>query len=183
MNFSSFFTWKAKVGAVVILVLALIGGYLAWASHQQAIGEARATTAYNKLIAAQKKEAAAILAKETVRVATAERALQDFKNNQEVKDGGNKKTVDALSARVRALAGLAGRLRDPHADAGCGGRSDGAHGSPATGPGNSPGDGADAPGLLSAELAGLLQRLTLEADQINNAYISCRADAEAMRAR
>lgn len=172
-----------KLVAIGLMFAALIAGYFSWANHQQGIGEARATTAYNLLIDAQKKEAAAVLAKETARVVETERNLQDFKNRQEVKDAGNKKTVNNLTARLHDLTGLTGRLLDPHADAGCGGSSGGAHGSAASGPGNSPGDGADATGLLSAELGGLLQRLTLEADQINNAYISCRADAEAMRAR
>jgi hypothetical protein len=171
-------TWAIKLGAGVLLVSALIAGYFAWANHQQSIGEARGTAACNLKIDAQKKEAATVLAKETARVVATERALQDLKNTQEVKDAGNKKTVDTLSARLRDLA-VNGRLRDPHA--GRGGGGSGASSADASGPGNRPDNGAETSGVLSADLTGLLQRLTVEADKINLAYISCRADAEAIR--
>ncbi len=176
-------TWAIKVGAGVLLVAALIAGYFAWASHQQRIGEAMAIAAYNVKIEAQKKEAAAVLAKETARVATAERTLQNFKNRQEVKDVRNKKTVDTLASLLRDLAGPAGRLRDPHADSGRGGGGSGSNGPDSAGTGNRPDNGSAPGGVLSAELTEFLQRLTIEADEINNAYISCRADAEAVRAR
>jgi len=174
------FPWEVKVGAGVFLFLSITSGYLIWANHQQGIGEARATGKYNTLIEAQKKEAAIVLAGETARVVSAERALQDFKNRQEVKDAGNKKTVDTLSARLRDLA-VNGRLRDPHAGRGSGGG--GASGAVASGTGNRPDNGAETPGLLSAELSGFLGQRLKEADEINNAYISCRADAEAVRSR
>lgn len=171
--------WKPI--AVIILAMALIGGYLAWQSHQQGIGEARATAAYNQKIDIQKKEAADVLKKETAKVAAAEKALQHFKNIQEVKDAGNKKITDNFAARLRDLAGPAGRLRDPNA--GHGGGSGAPNSASPTGPGNSPDNGAEAPGLLSAELTKFLQQKMSEADEINLAYTSCRADAEAMRAR
>lgn len=173
-------TWAIKLGGWVILAAALTGGYLAWANHQQSIGEARATAAYNEKIEAQKKEAAHILAKETAKVVATERALQDLKNQQEMEDARNKKTTNTLTARLRALADGTGRLRDPHAGRGPGGGS--ATGAAAAGPGDSRDHGAEAGGVLSAELTGLLQRLTVEADAINLAYISCRADAESVRA-
>lgn len=172
--------WAIKLGAGALLFGALVAGYFAWASHQQGIGADRATAAYNAKIATQKKEAAAILAKETAKVVETERALQDFKNRQEVKDADHKKTTDNLSARLRALA-INGRLRDPHAGRGSGGGD--APGSDAAGSGNSADHGAETSGVLSAELTRLLGQLLTEADQINNAYISCRADAEAVRAR
>ena len=175
--------WAVKLGGALLLVVALIVGYFAWANHQQGIGEARATEKYNRAIEAQKREASAMLAKETTRVAAAEHALQDFKNNQEVRDASNKRATDNLTARLRALAGPGGRLRDPHADAARPGQGGGSpNGSAPAGPGNRPDNGAEASGVLSAELTGLLQRLTIEADEINNAYISCRADAESVRA-
>ncbi|MCX5875320.1 MAG: hypothetical protein NT087_03280 [Deltaproteobacteria bacterium] len=177
-----FLPWQVKVGAGVILAVALIGGYFAWANHQQGIGEDRATAACNLKIDTQKKEAATTLAKETARVVATERALQDFKNHQEVKDADNKSRVASLTARLRDLA-VNGRLLDPHADPGCGGSGSGSSGTAPAGPGNRPDNGADAGGLLSADLSRLLQRLTVEADTINNAYISCRADAEAVRVK
>lgn len=173
--------WAIKLGVGVLVGAALFGGYLSWASHQQEIGETRATAAHNMKIEAQKKEATAILAKEAAKVAATERALQDFKNRQEVKDAGNKKTVDNLTARLRDLAGHAGRLRDPNA--GRGGGGSGSNSTTPAGTGNRPDHGTEAAGVLSAELTEFLQQLTLEADKINTAYISCRADAEAVRAK
>jgi hypothetical protein len=171
-------TWAIKLGAGVLLVSALIAGYFAWANHQQSIGEARGTAACNLKIDAQKKEAATVLAKETARVVATERALQDLKNTQEVKDAGNKKTVDTLSARLRDLA-VNGRLRDPHA--GRGGGGSGASGATPPGSGDCPGDGADADRFLSAELTKFLFDQAESADKINIAYVSCRADAESVR--
>ncbi|MBU2539155.1 MAG: hypothetical protein KKH22_12035 [Proteobacteria bacterium] len=173
--------WAIKAGAAVLLVALLVAGYSFWANHQQGIGEARATAAYNKAIDDQKLTAAATLALETAKTVAIEKRLQDLKNRQEVKDANNKKITAALTARLHDLTDPHGRLRDPHADAECGSRSGGTNDSNAAGPGNSPDHGTEATGILSAELSGLLQRLTIEADEINNAYISCRADAEAVR--
>jgi len=170
--------WAIKIGAGALLFGALIAGYFAWASHQQGIGEERATIKYNAKIEKQQKEAVELLAKETARVTATEKALQASKNNQEIQDAKNTKVVAGLTARLRDLT-VNGRLRDPHAGRGGGGGA--ASGAGSSGSGNRPDDGADASGILSADLSGLLQRLTLKADQINNAYISCRADAEAVR--
>lgn len=131
-------------------------------------------------IAQQKAEAAATLASETNKTRTAEQALQDFKNTQELQDATHQKTVADLSSRLRTLANSSGRLRDPHAP-GCGAGSGGTASEAATASGDRPADGAQAGGLLSADLSGLLQRLQLEADVVNNAYTSCRADAFAVR--
>ena len=132
----------------------------------------------NHSIDKQKQDAADLLIKETARANAAEKALQDAKNAQEVKDVQAQKTVNALQSRLAALT-VDGRLRDPNA--GRGGGSGGPQGSTPSATGNSPDRGTEAAGLLSAELTGLLQRLQREADEINNAYLSCRADAFAVR--
>jgi hypothetical protein len=171
--------WAIKLCAGLALAAALLIGYNLWASHQQGIGEARATGKYNVKIAAQKVEAAALLAKETARVTTTEKALQAVKNNQEVQDAKNRKTVAGLTARLRDLA-VNGRLRDPNA--GRGGSSDPAPGNAATSPGDSADHGAETGGVLSGELTGFLLSQAASADEINLAYISCREDAAAVRA-
>ena len=174
-------SWAVKLGGVLILAAALIIGYVSWAEHQQGIGEARATERYNAAIAAQKIEASKILVRETARVTAAERRLQDIKNQQEVKDATNKKITDTMAARLRALAGPGGRLRDPNADAGCGHGGSAANGSLSAPTGDRPNDGTDAAGVLSRELTEFLFSQAASADKINLAYISCRADAEAAR--
>lgn len=162
------------------LIAALVAGYFAWADHIGDVREAAVTARYNAAIDAQKKEASQKLADETAKVAAAEKSLNDFKNQQELKDATNRKTVAGLSARLRDAAGPAGRLRDPHA-AGCGGGGGGAQGAAAAGADDSPADRAQAGGLLSAQLTGLLQQLAADADGINLAYSSCRADAWSVR--
>lgn len=169
--------WLMLIVAAGVMTL----GYFAWADHQQGIGDARATERWVKVIEEQKTKAIKVLANEVAKVAAVERALEDAKNEQELQDAANQKTVAGLSARLRDLAGPAGRLRDPNAD-GCGGGGAGAQRQAARSANDRADDAAEAGGLLSAELGELLQRLTREADDINNAYASCRDDALGVRA-
>ncbi|MBC7621237.1 MAG: hypothetical protein H7293_20010 [Candidatus Saccharibacteria bacterium] len=170
------YRWLLAIGLLGVLWL----GYGAWAEHQQGIGEQRATTRYNKAIEKQKGEARVLLASETAKKEAAEKALRDFKDQQELKDATNKKTVDSLSTQLRAAAGPTGRLRDPNT-AGCG-RGSGATQGPNTAiAGSGPDNPTETSGLFSKEATGLLQQLTSEADDINIAYIACRADGEAVR--
>lgn len=135
----------------------------------------RSEATWKKVTADQKIEAARVLAVEIKKVQVAEAALKDFKHTQEITDAKNKSTVADLGRRLTSLAGPAGRLRDPNAAPRCGDSS----GSPAdqagTGDGDSEGDSTDAGGLLSPELTGLLLTRNKEAEVINSAYISCRA--------
>lgn len=179
MNILNWFNptrWLMLIAAVGALAL----GYVAWADHQQDIGEARATERYNAAADRQKIEAARVLAVEVAKVTAAQAALQEFKNQQEIKDAGNQKTVATLSARVRDLAGPAGRLRDPNGG-GCRRGGGDAPAAAAPAPGDRADDAAETGGLLSEQLTGLLQARFREADEINTAYISCRADAFAVR--
>jgi len=170
--------WLWRIGGALLLSGSLTAAYFGWAKHEQNLGAAP----YIAKIAQQKTEAAQVLAIKTAEAAAATKALQDFKNTQELQDADHKKTVAALNARLHSLAGPAGRLRDPN-QTGCGGGSRSAPGTDAAAPGDRAGDGADAGGVLSADLSGLLLRLTKSADDINLAYISCRADAFAVRAQ
>ena len=165
-----------KIGAVVALLVLLFVGeqYIERRGYDRAMSEAQAQ------IEGSKRAAADRLALEIHKTRRAEEALQTAKNTQELKDASYQKTVENLSDRLRALAHSSGRLRDPHA-AGCGASGGGSQGQPPAAPGDRPDDPAEAGWLLSAELGGLLQRLTFEADTINVAYASCRADAYAVR--
>lgn len=167
--------WLYRALAVGVLIGLLVLGYEAWAARQQAIGEARATTAYNAAIDRQKREAAALLAIETAKANAATTALADFKTEREKQDVENQSAIDRLAARLRAAAGAAGRLRDPNA-AGCGGGGGGAPGTDSARAGGGAGDTAEASGLLSAELTELLLGQARIADDVNVAYASCRAD-------
>ena len=146
------------------------------------MGESRATAAYNTAIDRQKLDASATLARETGKTRAAEQTLQAFKNQQEIRDAENKRVVGALADQLRAAAGAAGRLRDPNARlAGCGGGGGGtAAADPARAGGGAP-DAAEAAGLLSKQLTEFLLNQAAEADQVNLAYISCRADSFNLR--
>jgi len=165
---------------------------LAW-THWQAYGlggaKARAELAQyqadTKLATEQlKADAATALATETAKTLQAEQALQAQTNIQNTQDANHAKTIADLSARLRAAAGSAGRLRDPYATSqttGCWAGGGSAASTTASAAGDRAADPADAGGLLSAELSGLLQRLQREADVINVAYASCRERAIADR--
>lgn len=162
------------------LVLALLAALLYAERYIEGMGYSRAHAKYEGAISKQKETAAALLATEINKARAAESALQAAKNDQEIQDAEHQKTVAGLSARLRDLAGPSGRLRDPNA-AGCGGGGGSATGPTAPAPGDRAADPAEAGGLLSAQLSGLLQQLTREADDINDAYSSCRADSFAVR--
>lgn len=161
------------------IVAAVLVGLFYAERYIEGVGYSRAQAKYEGAISKQKETAAALLAMETNKARAAESALYAAKTNQEIQDAEHQKTVAGLSARLRDLAGPAGRLLDPNA-AGCGCSGSGAAGQAASTPGDRA-DYTETGGLLSAQLSGLLQQLTREADDINNAYESCRADAFAVR--
>lgn len=167
-----------KIAAVVELLVLLFFGEL----YIEGRGYDRAKSEDGVSIARQKAQAAATLASEIQKTRTAEQALQTFKNDQEIKDVQHQHTVVAFTERLRGLADPAGRLRDPNA-ARCGAGGDKSQGDVSTTASDSSNNSTEAGGLLSEQLSGLLQRLAREADDINVAYASCRADAYTVRAQ
>lgn len=167
--------WLWRVGGMLTIAAALWGGVAAWERHIRADERAKVSAIYEAAITKQKILASLELSTEKAKVAAAELALQNFKNQQELKDDSNKKTVSVLSARVAALVGAAGRLRDPY-QTGCGCSGGSAKDQGASSNGNSAGNTPATSGLLSAELTGFLQSKMKQADVINLAYISCRAE-------
>ena len=167
--------------AAVRLVICAVA-IVAYSYYQQQVGESRATAAYNTAIDRQKLDAGAALARETGKTRQAEQTLQAFKNQQEIDDAKNKLVVGALADQLRAAAGAAGRLRDPNArPAGCGSGGGCAPGADPARAGGGAADAAETRGLFSKEASGLFQQLTREADEVNVAYISCRADSLSLR--
>ena len=170
--------WKFFAGVALFIVLII--GYNFWVNHQRDIGRDEKTVYYEKIIQDQKVEASKILAKETAKVQATKDALQEAKNNQEVRDGKNEKTIQILNAKLRDLADANGRLRDPKNGRRVSGTFSANNNPP--NPGDCPDNGTETSGLLSAELSRLLQKLTAEADEVNLAYISCREDSIGVRA-
>lgn len=165
-----------RLAAVLAAIVLLFG---AW-QYVDGRGYNRAAAEYTTAINDQKAKAAALLASETAKVHAAEQALQSITQTQNLKDANHVQTLADLSDRLRRAAGPAGRLRDPHA-AGCGAGGGGVPGDAAATPGDRATDPAQTGGLLSEGVTGLFERLTREADDINAAYASCRADAFAVR--
>jgi hypothetical protein len=170
---------QIRILAAALVLAAILGGIWGYGHHQHtqglAEGDARTTARYEAALTKQKAQAQAQLDAALADKARIEAEYAHFKTQQESKDATNQTTVEGLRAQLRAAAGAAGRLRDPNA-ARCGPSSDGATPPPAGPTGDSAGYPAQATGLLSAQLTGLLEQLTSEADAINLAYASCRAE-------
>ena len=171
-----------KIVAATVAIGAATALYFSWASHQQKIGEDRATAIYNKQIEDLQKRTRIKLIEQNNLVLSAQKDLADFKNAQELKDATNKSKVESLNRRLRDLANLeSGRLRDPNADETCRERSNPGPDTRLARTGDSNDDTPTTSGLLSTALSELLQSVGEEADAINLAYISCRADSQSLR--
>lgn len=172
---------EIKIISLLLAVIALGAAAFGLVHYGHSKGVAETTATYEAALSKQKLEASLKLTDETAKTRRAELALQTFKNEQDLKDEKHQTIVAAMSTRLRGLAGSAGRLRDPN-QTGCGSSGGSAPGAAAAATADRSDDGAEAGGLLSAELSGLLQQRTQEADVINIAYASCRADAFKVRA-
>lgn len=180
---SDFLDWLSPKHWIVLglVALALITGFVGYGELRASQAEEATSARYEAAIAQLKVKAAGELAAETRKVLEAERRLAAAVAAQEDQDAKNRNTVADLQRRLRAAAGAGQRLRDPNA-AGCGSGGGGAASAAAAHADDRAADAPETGGLLSAQLTGLLERLTREADEINAAYISCRADAQAVRA-
>ena len=176
-------TLEMRLIALAVTVAAVIAIVLGYGHRQYTKGVTITTATYEAALAKQKVEASTTLTAETTKVLTTERALQAAKNLQENEDATHQKTVTDLADRLRRSAGVAVRLRDPNASPGCRLGSSGTASANTATPGASTGDGAETGGLFSESASGLLQRITREADEINNAYASCRAYAVKVSAK
>lgn len=153
-------------------VVGLLGfGYLEWRDVQREAGAAP----YKAKLATLQQQADDKLKAERERVAAIEQRMQADQLAQTKKDADNGKVIADLGRQLRD----AGRLRDPGATTGRGGCGADRDVTPGAAPGAD--DDPQGPGLLSAELSNLLRTQAAEADAINIAYASCRADALSIR--
>jgi hypothetical protein len=153
----------ARIAIAVVILLALAASH--WKAYH--VGGANSRAELAEYVAKQQQE----LNEATGKVLMQERALQSAKQTREKQDAINKKTISDLSAGFTGI-----RLHDPFAASGC--TSESATPSAAN---DSAGNTAEGSGVFSARASELLQRLTREADEINIAYIACRADGENIR--
>lgn len=181
--------WKAVLGLPwwAYVMAAMLAGWLYTGYRLGVVKDERndAEKKYSALvldIEKQKTVAANKLSTETQKVADAQAELTTLRAAQETKDFQNAKDRDELAGKLRAAtAANGGRLRDPNAASGCrssGGSTNAQGPAPANG---GAADRAETDGVLSTQLTQLLQRLTREADEVNDAYIACRVDGQAVR--
>jgi hypothetical protein len=168
-----------RLAAELAIVVALAGGVAWFVHHERELGRDEGRAEVMATVNKQKAEASALLAAETARVRATEAALAAFKDKQEITDANNRELTQAQERRLVAIAGPAGRLRDPYA--GRGGGGGGAAGQAATGASGGATGPAEAHGVLSKELSGFLLEQARSADEVNDAYASCRADALNLR--
>lgn len=166
-----------------LLVMAALVGAATWATKAlEARGEARATAKYEVALAKQREDAQKELDAEKAKTLRTESLLKEAKLTQEKKDVENAQVISKQKRDLAYLAGTAGRLFDPnYKGAGCREGSEDPSRQVAGGARTGGEDGAEAGGLLSPELSQLLQQRAEEADNINAAYASCRADALKVR--
>ena len=173
--------------ALVLAALAIAGSVWGYGEHKHTVGHTEGVTEttaiYETRLDAQKQEAAFALAQEQAKTLHFENELHDFKNKQELKDAEHQKKVAGMAEQLRRAAGPAGRLRDPNAQAGAGRgcSGDSPKAEAAAAPDRRADNPAETGGLFSAGATELLKRLTGEADEVNAAYASCRADALQLR--
>lgn len=167
-----------SIYTAIFIIATILGGTGAWQVQGWRYGARE--MAQLAALDSQKLQARAALAAETGKTAAAQQVLANTKNEQDLSDAKHQKANELLFARLSAAAGGADRLRDPSAvRRGCSCSGPTAAANAATSAGAD--DKADATGLLSADLTGLLLAQAKAADLINNAYTSCRADAESVR--
>ena len=163
--------------AALLVVGALIAGYVWWADVQQDIGAKAERALWVEAVEKQRAEARKQIDAANARVGAAEAEADTLRHAQNLKDVQNAKITSELERKLLA----AGRLRDPNATARCGGSSTTSGATGASSPGTSADNTAQDAGLLSADLSGLLRTVTREADAVNLAYIASRADADQLR--
>lgn len=178
MSWLNPYRWLLLLGLVGAVVL----GYFSWERHIRVDEKTRVDAVWQAQVDKMKLAAAKALADEVAKTATLELKWSEFKNQQEIKDGKAQQVVAGYKNRIARLLGSnGGRLRDPNAEAGCGSGGSSPKTETPPGSGNSGEHTSETGGLLSEALSGLLAELTSEADQINIAYASCRADALNLR--
>jgi hypothetical protein len=158
----------------IFLVIAMLYGSLMHHERDSAVSAKNVIQAsYEQLTAKvirQKIEAADLLKKLTAARDALQARINEGHNAQEKKDANNAATVDSLSRQLASV-----QLRDPGTrPRDC--RAD-PQGNAPTPTGDRRADDAAGGGILSEEASRFLRSFAREADDINAAYESARADA------
>lgn len=142
---------------IALTIASLAGTY--FVGHHNAYTERQAY--YKQILDAQD-----VAAKNALEhISHLEEQLKTAKEQQDVKDNDAKNTITNLNKQLASI-----RLRLPTHNT----SSSDTASSTTSNTGNSTTNSSEASGVLPADFTGLLQKLTLEADNINIAYESCR---------
>jgi hypothetical protein len=175
--------WLYAIGLAIALAAGFGEREMKQHYKADAIVQKANVTKLSSAIKTQKDEAAAMLRTINASVLAQQKTIDAARAAQEQKDATNVQVVAGLQQGLHdALATRGSRLCNP-APAGRGSSGGGAAGQAAAGAGTGAADGAQAGGVLQPDAHGLLERLMKEADAVNIAYASCRADANMMRGR
>jgi hypothetical protein len=171
------YKWFIAAGGIIALIAALWGALAVHDRNIRLDERTKVVGEYNQKIAEQKAAAQVSLDAETAKASAASTALKEIKDVQENTDVINAKTIELLAGKLNAL-----RLRSG-TQAGLGGGSGGGtQGSITAAASAGSADPAPSTGVLSDATVEFLLSQSKQADTINIAYISCRADALAVRA-
>jgi len=175
-----------SLGVKIAIALALLGS--SWYAHERQVHsvitriEGAKDDEWGLRLATLQGLHDKALADEVQKTHGVELKLSAALSAQELKDESHRKIVARYTGRISdLLAAGSGRLRDPNMPAASAPCSVPAPSDPAlarSGADNT----AEAGGLLSKELSGLLSARLQEADELNLAYASCRSDSITLRA-
>lgn len=168
MNFLNPARWMMGIGLIASLVLA----YYSWEKHIRSDERSKVVSEYNEQIAKQKEVAWNLLEVETAKTNTANKALRDFKDQQENTDVINTKTIELLADKLHSV-----QLRDPGQVAGCRNGSDSSQSPVTASSSTGTADATSSTGILSTVATDFLLNQAKIADILNLAYISCRNDS------
>lgn len=187
---NAFLEWMSPTRWIILSVLALclittVVGYGEWRANAAREAEHNAMQvkldALEKAVLENKVKAANELAAKANEVLELERRVNEAESKLEITY--EKRRMDSKAASVALDAAAArhgGQLRDPNA-AGCRGGGDSPEVKTASSADSGATDTAGTGGLLSVQLSDLLRGKLRRADEINDAYAICRADAIMLR--
>lgn len=173
--------WLWAIALTIALAVGLGEREMKQHYKAEAVEQAANVMALSRAIKTQKSEAAAMLRTLNASVLAQQKTVDAAHAAQEQQDAKNVQVVAGLQQGLHdALATRGNRLCNP-APTGRGSGGGGAAGQVAANASTGAADPAQASGLLSTDAQGLLGRLMKEADDVNNAYASCKADGVTVR--
>ena len=161
-----------KILALIFAITGLIWSINHWVDGERNVAFKAGQAATQKLWDADREQATAALLAANAALDKKKQELDLALATQEIKDVNHQKTISALSNQLATM-----QLRDPNANTASSIETTGT----ATDSNSSNNNTSETSGVLSRPLTELLQTITREADEINNAYASCQQNSYDIR--